>query len=171
MADAENDPSIPDSESLLRRIPSIDNRDMIAVDEGTGRRRLTSACFKLSTVDDGTGKKEPEDGLSVYLLDVLHSQDMDAHALVKEPEINLIVAVPAAVARDLDLGVIPDPWPEHTDEPRHPRNAAHALITGMDLKSRKERGRAARALATAAIALVSPTGRDPIGQLDSRADQ
>jgi hypothetical protein len=163
MTDAGNETSIPDSESLLRRVPSIDNIAMVALDEGTGRRRLTSACFKLSKADDGTGKKIPEDGISVYLASVLHDHDMDAHALVKEPAINVIAAVPASEPRRLVLDVVADPWPEHTDDPDHPGNAAHALITGMDRKSRMEQARAAQALAAVARVVVSPLGSYPIG--------
>ena len=51
-----DDPSIPDSETLYRRL-SRENPNMYAVDEETGERRPTSAAFK---------PRPNEDGLSVY---------------------------------------------------------------------------------------------------------
>jgi hypothetical protein len=59
---------------------------------------------------------------------------------------NLVVSVDVGDIRSLQLGACDDPWPPDVDEREHPRNAAHALITGLEDLGKKERRRRQREL-------------------------
>lgn len=54
---------------------------------------------------------------------------------------NLVVSVDVGDIRSIRLGARDDPWPADIDEPEHPRNAAHALITGLERLGKNGRRR------------------------------
>lgn len=60
--------------------------------------------------------------------------------IVRNP-LNLVVGVDVGDVRSIALGVRDDPWPPDIDEPEHPRNGAHALITGLERLGTSERRR------------------------------
>jgi hypothetical protein len=131
-----DDPAIPDDETLLRRLSDA-GPNMVAVDPLTGVRRPSSGAFK------------PDPDVSVYRTSVLASHGLDAQALVKAPH-NLVVSIEVSdVRRHAGLGVRADPWPQDIEDPRHLRNAAHALIIGWSGLSKNQRRERQRALATA----------------------
>lgn len=130
-----DDPSIPDSETLYRRL-SRENPNMYAVDEETGERRPTSAAFK---------PRPNEDGLSVYRDSKLAEVGLDASAVATAPE-HIVFGVSTGEVRSIKLGVRDDAWPSGVPEPDHPRNGAHALIIGWQGLTRGETGRRARDL-------------------------
>jgi hypothetical protein len=107
---------------------------MVAVDQATGERRPTSGAFKPD-----------DDGVSVYQQSVLRAHGLGPADLVRS-SLNLVVEVLAGDLRTIDLDVRPDPWPGDTDDPGHPRNAAHALIVGMERLGKKARLNKQRAL-------------------------
>lgn len=146
----ENSP-VTDSEIVYRRVPDMGNVHCMVVeegDDGAARRRPSSANFKV---------KRDEDGLSVYRHDVLAQRGLDARALLKKP-LSGVVSLSASVIRGENLDVVPDPWPKETDDPEHPRNAAHALVTGLESLSRNEAKSKAVTLAKRAIVVIDPTG-------------
>jgi hypothetical protein len=130
LAAAGDDPAIPDTETLCRRVPN--QPTFLVPDLVTGRKRVSSGAF---TPD--------EDGLSVYLLDLLMSAGQD-HGAVRARSDDVVVGFTAGEARRLTLGVRPDPWPPDTPDSGHPRNAAHALVVGWPAaaKGRKSLQRA-----------------------------
>jgi len=131
-----NDPAIVDDDAVLRRL-SDSGPSMLRIDLATGERRPTSGAFQPD-----------EDGVSVYRESRLHEQDLTAADLVKAPQ-NLVVSLGVGEIRAVaNLGVRDDPWPSDVDQADHPRNAAHALITGWAALSRNERRERQRALAT-----------------------
>lgn len=128
-----DDSSIPNNEALLRRL-SDSGPNMVAVDIVTGVRRPSSGAFQPD-----------EDGVSVYSEAKLLAAGLGPADLVRGP-LNLVVSVEVGDVRTISLGVRDDPWPPDIDEPGHPRNAAHALITGWDDLGRSERRRRQKAL-------------------------
>lgn len=133
--DADN-PTIPDEESLFRRLSDA-GPDMVAVDAATGARRPSSGAFK------------PDPDVSVYRHSVLSAHGLDAHDLIKVPQ-NLVVSLSVADVRHrAQLGVRDDAWPPDVEDPTHPRNAAHALIVGWTGLSRSQVRERQRALARA----------------------
>ena len=108
---------------------------MVAVDLETGERRPTSGAFKPD-----------EDGLSVYRRGLLDAAALGPNDVVRNPW-NLVVSVEVGDIRLIGLGARDDPWPADIDEPEHPRNAAHALMTGLERLGKGERRRRQKALA------------------------
>ena len=72
--------------------------------------------------------------------------------VIKNPW-NLVISVDVGDIRSIGLGARDDPWPPDIDEADHPRNAAHALIIGLERLSRGQRRRRQQAL----VALPSIT--------------
>lgn len=130
-----DDPAIPDSEVLYRRL-SDGGPNMVVVDLETGTRRPSSGAFKPD-----------QDGISVYRHQLLAGAGLGPNALVRDP-LNLVVAVDVGEVRSIDLGVRDDPWPTGIPEQEHPRNAAHALITGFEGLGQGARKRRQQALVT-----------------------
>jgi hypothetical protein len=122
------DPGIPDEDSVLRRL-SDSGPNMVVVDQLTGARRPSSGAFKPDV-----------DGVSVYRRSRLVAKRLTEADLVRAPQ-NLVVELGIGEIRCLArLDVKDDPWPADTlVEPRHPRQAAHALIVGWDGLSRGEK--------------------------------
>ncbi len=127
------DPEIQDGDGVLRRIPDA-GRNMLAEDVMTGERRPSSGAFKPD-----------KDGLSVYLESTLSANALGPADLVMKTG-NLVVRIPVGDVRSVDLDVVADPWPKDVPEADHPRNAAHALITGWEGMSKNERRRRQREL-------------------------
>ncbi len=107
---------------------------MVAVDQATGERRPSSGSFKPDA-----------DGVSVYQESVVRAHGLGPADLVRS-SLNLVVEVLVGELRTIELDVQPDPWPGDTDDPNHPRNAAHALIVGMEQLAKKARLNKQRAL-------------------------
>jgi hypothetical protein len=128
-----NDLDIPDEDVLLRRL-SDSGPNMIAWDLETRQPRPSSGAFKPD-----------DDGVSVYRLMVLTEAGLTPDDVVREP-LNVVVGLGAGDVRSLGLGIRNDPWPQDIDEPEHPRNVAHALITGLELLGKKQRIRRQREL-------------------------
>lgn len=118
---------------------------MLAIDAVTGQRRPSSGAFKPDA-----------DGVSIYRASRLAATGLGVVAVVRDPW-NVVVALGVGDVRAVPLGVRDDPWPDDIDEPEHPRNAAHALITGWQGLGKNERRRRQRALAEApSLRLVYP---------------
>lgn len=128
-----DDPAIPDSDALLRRL-SDSSPSMIARDLETNEPRPSSGAFKPDA-----------DGVSVYRRGVLESVGLGPDDVMRDPW-NLVVSVEVGDVRSIRLGVVDDPCPSDVDEPQHPRNEAHALITGLEALGKKERRRRQRLL-------------------------
>jgi hypothetical protein len=117
-----DDPSIPDDEVLYRRL-SYDNGDWVVRHLVTGERvRPTSGAFN----------PDP-DGVSVYRQSRLLAltPPLSAADLVVSPE-NIVVSFTVSDVRSIRLGVRDDQWPQDVPDLAHPRNAAHALIVGLN---------------------------------------
>jgi hypothetical protein len=150
-ADADNaasgvdDEPISDDDWIYRRL-SDNGPTMIAIDALTGRRRPTSGSFKPD-----------DDGVSVYLESRLNAASLGAVDLVKVPQ-NVVVSLGVVDVRTVTpLDVHDDPWPQDVVDPRHPRNAAHALIIGWAGLGRSDRRARQRALADApSLSFVYP---------------
>lgn len=125
---ADDDPSISDGDALYRRL-SDSTPSMVAYDQETGERRPSSGAFKPDA-----------DGVSVYRRSRLEEEGLSASDVVRQPW-NLVVSVDVGDIRSIALGVHDDPWPFDVDEPEHPRNGAHALITGLQHLGKKARRR------------------------------
>ncbi len=138
--DPLDDPDIPDTDALFRRL-SDSGPSMVAVDLETGERRPTSGAFKPD-----------DDGVSVFRRGLLHAAGLGPDDVIKNPW-NLVVSVDVGDIRSIGLGARDDPWPSDIDEPEHPRNAAHALIVGLERLSRGQRRRRQQVL----VALPSVT--------------
>lgn len=124
----EDDPSIGDDDVLYRRLAN-GLADMVSVDQVTGIRRPTSGAFRPD-----------EDGISVYRSSVLAAADMGPSDVVVMP-LNLVIGVEVGDVRGISLGVLNDPWPSGIPDAGHARNAAHALIVGLETLGRNERRR------------------------------
>lgn len=137
-----DDPAVADSETLLRRIATYGDTNMMVVDDVTGETRISSGAFKLD-----------QDGCSVYRLTVLTARGLDASAVVRAPQ-NAVVAVTAGTVRAVSLDVRPDPNPPEGDG--HPRDEAHALIINVRSLGKNPLRRALRDLAATAQFVVTP---------------
>lgn len=126
------DADVPGSESVYRRVPRVDSNFMI-IDQVTHEIvGPTTAAFQVDPKDNG---------ISVYRRSILLDHNLSAEDLIKDP-LNLVVGVTVddlrscrhilADGRVVRLGLRNDPWPEDVPDPKHPRNAAHALIVGFD---------------------------------------
>jgi hypothetical protein len=139
-----DDQDILDDDALYRRL-SHSGADMILVDQVTGERRPASGAFKPD-----------DDGISVYRRALLQKHGLAAIDVTRAPS-NVVVSVGVEDVRSLQLGVVNNAWPPDVDDPSHLRNAAHALIKGLELLGTKERKRRQRALAQLpSIAFVYP---------------
>jgi hypothetical protein len=134
LLEPENDPDIVNDDALYRRLPHR-GTDMILVDQVTGERRPASGAFKPD-----------HDGVSVYRRMLLQKHGLAAVDVTRTPS-NVVVSVGVEDVRSLQLGVVNNTWPPDVDDPSHLRNAAHALIKGLELLGTKERKRRQRALA------------------------
>ncbi len=94
-----------------------------------------------------------EYGVSVYRERVLREDGLSAADLIRDP-MNGVVSVTAQAVRSFGLGVVPDAWPESTDDPNHRRNAAHALIKGLERLGKKRQQKLRRSLACVATFLL-----------------
>lgn len=132
-----DDPGISNDEVLYRRL-SYDNGDWIVRHSVTGER-----------VRPASGAFNPDpDGVSVYRQSRLLalSPPLSAADLVVSPE-NVVVGFTVSDVRSIRLGVRDDPWPQDVPDPAHPRNAAHALIVGLNQLSKSARIKRQRKLA------------------------
>lgn len=126
-------PDIPNADDVYRRL-SDSGPNMVRVDLETGERRPSSGAFK----------PDP-DGVSVYRRSLLEGAGLAANDVIRNPW-NLVVRVNVGEIRSIELGVRDDPWPPDIDEPDHLRNAAHALITGLERLGKSRRVRRQRDL-------------------------
>lgn len=106
--------SVAEDDILCRRVRN--QPSFLPTDPLTGLIRVSSGAFQPD-----------EDGLSVYLLSVLNSAGLDEGAVRTRPD-DVIVGLRASVVRRLDLQVRRDPVLDSV--PWHPRDDAHALVTG-----------------------------------------
>lgn len=114
-----DDESIPNAEVLYRRLADPGG-SMVAIDQVTGSRRPSSGSFKPDA-----------DGVSVYRRGLLEQSGLGPEDVIRGPR-NLVVGVEVGDVRSIGLGAWNDPWPTGIPDPEHPRNAAHALITGLE---------------------------------------
>jgi len=128
-----DDASIPNTDDVYRRL-SDSGPNMVRVDLETGERRPSSGAFRPDA-----------DGVSVYRRSVLEEGGLGASDVVRNPW-NLVVSVNVGEVRSIELGVRDDAWPADIVEPTHPRNAAHALITGLERLGKSRRVRRQRDL-------------------------
>jgi hypothetical protein len=130
----DDDPSIPDDETVYRRL-SDSGPSMIAVDLKTQRRRPSSGAFQPDS-----------DGVSVYRKSRLEAARLTAADIKRAPQ-NIVVGLGVGEIRTTtQLGVHDDAWPTYTDDPTHLRNGAHALIVGWQGLSKNQRRQSQRAL-------------------------
>jgi hypothetical protein len=126
-APCDDDPAIPDSESVYRRL-SDTGPSMIAVDLATHKRRPTSGAFKPDA-----------EGVSIYRKSKLDAAALTHTDLVRGPQ-NVVVSLEVGEIRSVaHLAVRDDPWPADVDDPSHARNSAHALIVGWSGLSKNQR--------------------------------
>jgi hypothetical protein len=131
-----DDPGIPPTERLYRRVPAVPFVHMVLQDEDTGEFVFKRGAFKWDP-----------DGCSCYrhsVLDVNGFTWLDA----KNVDSNGVLRVIVADLRDNGLGIADDPHPD-VPEPR-PRDVAHALMVAHGL-SNKQRERAFSAVASRAV--------------------
>lgn len=133
------------ADQLLRRIPSLDDGNFYAVNTETGERNLSSAAFKL---------RRDETGLSIFSNTIVERLELSHADLCRKPH-NAIAALPGSEPPSRGLRTEPDPWPVDAPEPEHLRNAAHAVINGIDALGQGEQKRVARDFAKIAR-LVHP---------------
>jgi hypothetical protein len=107
---------------------------MVAIDQVTGVRRPSSGAFKPDS-----------DGVSVYRRSLLDRDGLGPEDVMTSPR-NIVVGLEVGDVRSIGLGTWNDPWPTDIPDPDHPRNAAHALITGLEHLGRKARLRRQQAL-------------------------
>jgi hypothetical protein len=136
------------NDDLLRRIPSLTNNDFYAVNTETGKRTLTSACFKL---------RRDETGLSIYSRKIIKRRGLTFGDVCRKP-LNAVAAIPGADPPERGLRTDPDPWPSDAPEPEHPRNAAHALINGIPDMAPSDQKQLAREWADMAVLVHLPPG-------------
>jgi hypothetical protein len=126
-----DDPAIPDTEVVYRRLYP----GWIVTDTITGQRRPISGAF------------EPDsDGVSVYLQSILMANDLAAADVALKLE-QSVAGVDVGELRSIGLGIKPDPWPADVPDPDHKRNAAHALIQGLNALGAKAQLKRRRQLA------------------------
>lgn len=138
--DDDDDADIPNEEVVYRRLRDA-GPSFVAVDQLTGVRRPSSGAFQPD-----------DDGVSVYRRSILLANDLGPDDVRNAP-LNLIASVEVGDLRSITLGVRDDPWPADIDEPDHPRNAAHALIKGLEALGKNPRRRRQKQL----VALASVT--------------
>lgn len=145
------DEPLPAGDTVYHRL-AAPTADMIAVDQATGARRPSSGAFKPDT-----------DGVSVYSRWAMTAHDLQPGHLLRRNG-NLLVSLDVDEIRTLEgLDVIGDPWPddiEDQQEAAHPRNAAHALITGLP-ETKKARIRRQGELAKLSSVLLLHPPFDP----------
>jgi len=132
----DDDPSIPDADALYRRL-SDSSPSMVAYDQETGERLRPSS---------GAFKPDP-DGVSVYRRSRLEEDGLSGQDVARHPW-NLVASVDVGEVRSIALGVRDDPWPSDIDEAEHPRNRAHALITGLERLGKNGSAGASRSLSS-----------------------
>jgi len=109
--------------------------EFVSTDALTGERRPSSGAFRPD-----------EDGVSIYRDAKLRDSGLGPQDILTKPE-NLVVSLEVQDIRAIvPLDVKDDPWPADIPEPGHPRNGAHALITGWDGLSKGERLKRQKAL-------------------------
>lgn len=132
-------------DELLRRIPSLANEDFYAVNTMTGEKFFTSACFKL---------RPGETGLSIFSKTIVERVQLSYADVCRNP-MNAVASLSGSEPPQRGLRTEPDPWPKDAPEPEHLRNAAHALINGIDALPKPQRNQIARDLAKAAKLVYS----------------
>jgi hypothetical protein len=142
---------VGDAEIIYRRLFDA-SEAFVAIDQITGERRPSSGAFKPDS-----------DGVSVYRQDVLARYGLTTWDL-RQATVNLIVSLTCSEVRSIDLDVKGDPWPTDVDDPKHPRNAAHALITGWEGLGTKQRLRRQRALVRLPSVAFVPDDAAPTGE-------
>lgn len=141
-----DDPEIPNDEVLYRRLPA-DDRNWLVRDSITGEPvRPTSGAFQPDS-----------DGVSVYRDSILRVQNPPLDpANVALSAHNVIVSFTVGDVRSLSMGVKDDAWPPDVPNPKHPRNAAHALIVGWEELGKNARIRKQKEFAKLAFNFVYP---------------
>src|SRR5690242_11591071 len=92
-SELRNDAAIPDSDLLCRRILHLEDVNWVQVDSKAGQIGVTSVAFKPH-VD--------EDGLSVYRLSLLESNNLGPKDIIKSP-MSGVIAVKVGDVRALEL--------------------------------------------------------------------
>lgn len=107
-----NDLSIPDDARLLRRVIP----QWIVNDDNTNSKRVTSQAFCNST-----GEAGQEEGMSVFLEDVILNEGRSVSSLLTNYETNALIAITAGWVRSWQQGVVRDPISEES---------SHAQVMG-----------------------------------------
>lgn len=131
--------SVGPEETMLRRIASLADPNLVARDEATGEVRLKSGAFSYD-----------DDGCSTYRRERLEELGLQPLDLIEKP-VQAVVALPAARVRDVGLGIRADPQPVPP-----PYQPAHALLVQNGL-SNKGRQQAFSALGRDVTWLHKPT--------------
>jgi hypothetical protein len=79
-----------------------------------------------------SGAFEPDpDGVSVYVHTILAAHGLGPSDVALAPG-QSVAGFSVGDLRSIGLGIRPDPWPSDVPETDHKRNAAHALILGLN---------------------------------------
>jgi hypothetical protein len=133
-ASPEGTDDIPAAEMVYRRLAD-GGPNFVTTDLQTGERRPSSGAFKPD-----------DDGVSVYRHSKLNAAGLGPADLVLRAT-NVVVRLSVGDVMTVEpLRVVDDAWPADVDEPEHPRNGAHALITGWADLGKGDRRRRQSAL-------------------------
>jgi hypothetical protein len=125
-------PEIFDDDIMYRRLYP----GWVVTDSITGERRPISGAF------------EPDaDGVSVYGHMILAAQGLSARDVALKPD-QSVAGFSVGELRSIGLDIRPDPWPLDVPDPEHKRNAAHALVLGLNELGAKQQLKRRRNLAT-----------------------
>lgn len=142
---AWDDASIPNEESIYRRIP--DKPDFYSPDLVTGERRPSRTAFQWDS-----------DGISVHRGSILSNSGLGPSAVVRK-EGQEVFGFAAAAPRSCGAGIVNDPDP---DDP--PAGIAHALIQCETSKPDRARRREIAETLARASRKCFPSGQEPIGE-------
>ncbi|GAA3104266.1 hypothetical protein GCM10020254_57610 [Streptomyces goshikiensis] len=119
---AWDEPSIPDDETIYRRIPN--KPEFMAPDLLSGERAVSRTAFQWD-----------DDGISVHRSSILEANDLGPESIIRR-EGQMVFGFTAAAPRVCGAGVVDDPIP---DDP--PAGIAHALIQCETVKPDRARRR------------------------------
>jgi hypothetical protein len=106
---------------LYRKPPDIPLENWTKVDEGTGKRHISSGSLIFH-----------DDGMSCYSREALWLNFL-CYEAVKGAGPCLIFSISVQACRDVGFGVVEDPNPSYISvEDRHPRDMAHTLVVHDD---------------------------------------
>lgn len=133
---AWDDSSIPDDETIYRRVPDVP--DFLAPDLISGELKPTRTAFQWD-----------DDGISVHRSSTLEAEGLKPDSILRKST-QMVFGFAALVPRSCGAGVIDDPQP---DDP--PAGIAHALIQcEVPRPSKPRRRQVSEALAAASRRIV-----------------